>query len=226
MLNASFDACRGRPRPCARASSRLLAPVRQIRLGQRLDVGWRHELAADRRLSTSSALPPTSVAITGRPLAIASRMVLEMPSASEGSTKQSRPRMTSARRCARRAARPARQAGRVEQCLAFAPQRTVADHDQAQRGLQLAGTMSSAPDEARARRVWSLTVCMRPTVPTSQCSGRQRAARKAACGPPAESARYRRRCRSRSLGVRHADRLRQIVGAGRATGPRNGSRRA
>jgi hypothetical protein len=38
--------------------------------------------------ATRSALAPTAVAITGRPLAIASRMVLDTPSASEGSTKQ------------------------------------------------------------------------------------------------------------------------------------------
>ena len=45
--------------------------------------------------SISSAFPPTLVAITGRPEAIASRIVFEMPSASEGRTKQSRPRISS-----------------------------------------------------------------------------------------------------------------------------------
>ena len=45
--------------------------------------------------STSSGLPPTRVATTGSPLAIASRIVFEMPSASDGSTKQSSPRRIS-----------------------------------------------------------------------------------------------------------------------------------
>ena len=45
-----------------------------------------------RPASTNSGLPPTAVAITGRPLAIASKIVFEMPSASDGRTNISSPR--------------------------------------------------------------------------------------------------------------------------------------
>ena len=78
--------------------------------------------------STSSGLPPTSVAITGRPVAIASRIVFEMPSARDGSTKQSRPRRI-AGTSVRSPGSQARWATRacVEDAFDLRAQRAVAD---------------------------------------------------------------------------------------------------
>ena len=58
-----------------------------------------------RASSTSSGLPPTRAATTGRPLAIASRIVFEMPSLSDGSTNRSSAASTS-RHVAARAGDP------------------------------------------------------------------------------------------------------------------------
>ena len=58
--------------------------IRAMAVGQGLHVAGRHQVAGDFRRLTSSGLPPTAVASTGRPVAIASRMVLEMPFGQRG----------------------------------------------------------------------------------------------------------------------------------------------
>jgi hypothetical protein len=84
---------------------------RRHRAGQRGRIGGRHQqagFAIDHQLGVAAH----PVAITGRPEAIASSRVLEMPSASEGSTKTFMPLfisgMLDARRPSRRAVRAAR----------------------------------------------------------------------------------------------------------------------
>ena len=83
-------------RPCARG---LSVPRRQRRIAQVVDDRPRQRVAVGRRNQAARraiARPvrrsaPTRVATTGKPQAIASRIVLETPSASDGSTKQSSP---------------------------------------------------------------------------------------------------------------------------------------
>ena len=71
---------------------RAIAEVGEDGLGERIGVGGGTSVPVMPD-SISSALPPTRVATTGSRVAIASRIVFDTPSASEGSTKQSRPRM-------------------------------------------------------------------------------------------------------------------------------------
>jgi hypothetical protein len=111
------------------------------------------------------------VATTGKPLAMASRMVLEMPSATDGSTKACRPRMTSGTSLRSPAARPDRQPCIAQHGLHLGAQRALAHHHQAQARLAALGASCRARHKGLGQRVWSLTVCMRPTVPTSQCRG-------------------------------------------------------
>ena len=94
----------------ARRAAHAAAPVRVARSASRRSrkrAARRPAARAARsRRLTSSALPPTRVAITGKPLAIASRIVFEMPSASEAARSSRARAARPARRRARRAARP------------------------------------------------------------------------------------------------------------------------
>ena len=100
----------------------------------------------------NSAFPPTAVGSTGKPEAIASRMVFDIPSASDGRDETIQPAMMSAEH--RPFAGKPGEIGRSRGLPGFVclpPQRTVADHDQARRLARSSGAWRSAATKARTR---------------------------------------------------------------------------
>ncbi len=83
------------------------------------------------RSANNSAFPPTVVATTGRPVAMASRMVLEMPSANDGSANAS---MLERRHHVVAAVagqpRECRDAGGPQRLLDGGPRRTITGDDE------------------------------------------------------------------------------------------------
>ena len=155
-----------------------------------------------------------------------------MPSASEGSTKQSSPRSTSATslRSPGSQAR-SRDAGRARAIAATSrAQRAVADHDQAQPRAQRGLRSQRAHERARQQCSWILDRLHAPHRADQPMAGsveraRRRVARAASL--PARSARCRRRCRSASRAIaRHADARRPGSARDRATARRSGRRTA
>ena len=168
--------------------------------------------------------------MTGSPVAIASRIVLEMPSPSEGSTKQSRPRRMSGTSLRSpgshaRSAIPA-SASIARASLYSAPSPT----SRSRMRSRFDGASCSAWMKARTRLSGSLTGSIRPTVPTSQNWGSRNGQPSIALLPRPrrpETQPRRRRCRSvRTRAARHADVAHEVAlevaRQARCTGVTNG----
>ena len=164
-LNRRSTIARPAP-PCLRARAGSSALLMMARASASGSAGGTS--SPDAPASTSSGLPPTSVAMTGKEQAMASRMVFEIPSASDGSTKQSRPRNTSgtSSRSPGSQAKSAIPASRKIVCAAVrdGPSPTITSRNRVRK----CGARPSAIAKARAKFGWSLTACILPTVPTSQ----------------------------------------------------------
>ncbi len=140
--------------------------------------------------ATSSPLPPTAVATTGRPVAIASRTVFDIPSARDGRTNRSMARSSSGTSSrgpgihTRSATPPSARTRATSPRSAPSPTSARATRP---RHPPSPGSALSSATKARARLTGSLMGSIRPTQPTTKASRRPsgRTAFRAASGPPA-----------------------------------------